>query len=108
MPYVRFHALKEDQVANISKDLKHELAQTLNTTEEAWEIEFVSSVFFTNGIQTMTPPFVEVIWMARPQEIQDLCAKVIAENIKRSTKQDSFILFHNVPRETFYKNGIHF
>lgn len=108
MPYIRFHAFSENQVANISKDLKQELAAALNTAEESWEIEFISSSFFTKGIRTPTNPFVEVIWMTRPQGAQDLCAKVIAENLKRSTNQDIFILFRNVPKEAFYKNGTHF
>jgi len=108
MPYVRFHALNEEQVAIISKNLKYELAQALNTTEEAWEIEYISSTFYAKGLKTMSLPFVEVIWMARSQEVQDLCANLIAGNIKSSVGQDSFILFHNVAKQNFYKNGIHF
>jgi len=108
MPYIQFHALTEDQVANISKDLKQELATALNIAETAWEIELIQSEFFNNGGKVTTNPLVEIIWMTRAQEAQDTAAKIISENLKRLIGRDSFILFRNVAKETFYKNGVHY
>jgi hypothetical protein len=108
MPYVRLHALKEAQASELSKDLKKELASALKTTEESWEIELIQTAFFDKGTKTDSIPFIEIIWMTRPQEVQDLCAKTVTECLKKVANLDAYILFHNVSKNAFYKNGAHF
>ena len=108
MPYIRFYALEQEQVVNVSKDLKYELANALNINEDAWELMYMPSSFFSKGVSVSGAPFIEVIWMTRPQEVQDLCAKIVSANIKKSTQLDCMILFLNTPKENFYKNGIHY
>lgn len=108
VPYIRFYALEQEQVINVSKDIKYELAKALNINEDAWELMHMPSSFFSKGVSVSAVPFIEVIWMTKPQEVQDLCAKIISDNIKRLTQLECMILFLNIPKENFYKNGIHY
>ena len=54
-------------------------------------------------------PFVEVAWFDRGQEVQDMVAKIITDNIRENLNVESMDLAFTVfEKEKYYENGEHF
>lgn len=109
MPHIRFRALKEDQVRQLSSELSPVLASAIQTSEDNFTFELVGSQFFAQGKATESYPFVEVLWFARTQDIQSECARLITEAVKAITKaEDVVVVFVVLEKTAYYENGKHF
>jgi phenylpyruvate tautomerase PptA (4-oxalocrotonate tautomerase family) len=109
MPHLRVRAVTENQIQKISESLIAELAQTLKSPEDNFTLELISSRFYEKSKPIDSYPFVEVLWFARPKEMQDLAAKLITDKIKSITQaQDVIVVFQVLEKASYYENGEHF
>lgn len=109
MPHIRLRALKKEYVKTLSEILIQDLALTINTAADNFTFEWIGSEFFHDGKETPSYPFIEVLWFARPQEIQDQTAKIITEKVKDLTRsQDVVVVFQVLEKPAYYENGEHF
>jgi hypothetical protein len=109
MPHIRFRALKEDQVRQLSSELCPVLASAIQTSEDNFTFELVGTQFFVQGKTTDSYPFVEVLWFARSQDLQDQCARLITEKVKTiSNAEDVIVVFSILEKSSYYENGTHF
>lgn len=109
MPHIRFRSLTEDQVRQLSLELSPVLASAIQTSEDNFTFELVSTRFFVQGKVVESYPFVEVLWFARSQNIQDQCARLISEKVKAtSSAEDVVVVFTVLEKSAYYENGKHF
>jgi hypothetical protein len=112
MPHIRFRAVKEDHVEKLSALLCKDLAKAMETSEDNFTFELVATQFFAQGKKVESYPFVEVLWFARSQEIQNLSAKIITEKVKAiealAAYEDVIVVFQALPKTSYYENGEHF
>ncbi|CAE78829.1 conserved hypothetical protein [Bdellovibrio bacteriovorus HD100] len=109
MPHIRMRAVKKEHVQLLSDSLAKELAPAMKTPVDNFTFELVQTQFFSGGQQTDSYPFIEVLWFARSQEVQDECASIITRQIKSiADYEDVVIVFQVLAKEAYYENGIHF
>lgn len=109
MPHIRFRALSAERVKKLSQDLLTVLATTIPAKEDTFTFEVINSEYFFRGEKIDGYPHAEVWWFERPQELQDLVAKIITEKIKSLTSaEDVLVTFHNLNRNAYYDNGQHY
>ena len=109
MPHIRMRAVKKEHVQELSASLAKELAPAMKTAIDNFTFELVQTQFFSSGQETVSYPFVEVLWFARSQEVQDECASIITRQIKKiGPYEDVVVVFHVLLQESYYENGIHF
>ena len=109
MPHIRMRAVKKEHVQELSASLAKELAPAMKTAIDNFTFELVQTQFFSSGQETVYYPFVEVLWFARSQEVQDECASIITRQIKKIGRyEDVVVVFHVLLQESYYENGIHF
>lgn len=109
MPHIRFRAVKNEYIQELSALLCKELAQEMGTSEDNFTFESIATQFFSQGAKTESYPFVEVLMFARPQSIQDRTAQIITDHLKRVGKyEDVIVVFQHLPKEMYYENGRHF
>ncbi|UOF02918.1 DUF1904 domain-containing protein [Bdellovibrio reynosensis] len=96
-------------MAKLSSTMVKDLAAIINTSEDNFTFEVVSSQFFSEGQETASYPFVEVLWFARTQEVQNSCASYICDKVRELTKQpDVVVIFVELNKTAYYENGKHF
>ncbi len=109
MPHIRMRAVKKEHVQDLSASLAKELAPAMKTAIDNFTFELVQTQFFSSGQETVSYPFVEVLWFARSQEVQDECASIITRQIKKIGRyEDVVVVFQVLLQESYYENGIHF
>ncbi|WP_413288153.1 DUF1904 domain-containing protein [Bdellovibrio sp. HCB337] len=109
MPHIRFRALQSQQVRQLSQELSPVLASAIQTSEDNFTFELIQTQFFSQGQETTSYPFVEVLWFARSQDVQDRCALIITEKVKTLTKaEDVVVVFSTLEKTAYYENGKHF
>lgn len=109
MPHIRIRAVKKDHVCQLSQSLAPELAQVMNTAEDNFTFEFIATEFFSQGQPSASYPFVEVLWFARSQEVQDASARIITAKVKALTGvEDVVVVFQVLEKSSYYENGQHF
>lgn len=109
MPHLRFKAVPEKIVSDLSQTLPKELASVLQTSEDNFSFELVSSNFYENGQKTSFYPFVEFAWFDRGQKVQDQVAQIIYHRVKEVFPADYITLvFLDLPKTSYYENGQHF
>lgn len=109
MPHLRFRALDSKYAAELSASLPQELAPVMQTTEDNFTFESIATDFYTAGKKSDSYPFVEVLWFARGQQVQDQSARIITERIKKLTNSvDVVVVFHALDKSAYYENGEHF
>ncbi|UXR63731.1 DUF1904 domain-containing protein [Bdellovibrio bacteriovorus] len=109
MPHVRFRAVNKEQVQKLSQTLPAELAPAMNTSPDNFTFELVATHFFSAGTTTESYPFIEVLWFARSQEIQNECAGIITRQLKQlGSYEDVVVVFQVLAKEAYYENGSHF
>ena len=102
-------AMSAEHVSSLSQTLVEELATVMQTSADNFTFELVSTQYFERGQASKAYPFIEVLWFARSQEIQDLSAKLITEQVKALTKaQDISVIFQELRPNAYYDNGTHF
>jgi hypothetical protein len=81
----------------------------MNTSVDNFTFERVETVYYSEGRVVDSFPFVEVLWFARSQAIQDQCAQIITERVKALVPSlDVVVVFMVLPKESYYENGLHF
>ncbi|MGZ3772018.1 MAG: DUF1904 domain-containing protein [Bdellovibrio sp.] len=109
MPHVRFRAISADVMPELSRTLPTKLSVAINTPVDNFTMELIPTTFYANGFVDNSYPFVEVLWFQRSQEIQDECAKIITEEIKKLTScEDVVVIFKALEKNAYYENGNHF
>ncbi|MEK2644500.1 DUF1904 domain-containing protein [Bdellovibrio sp. BCCA] len=109
MPHIRMRAVKKDHVRQLSQNLAPELAQVMSTAEDNFTFECIATEFFFQGQATVSYPFVEVLWFARSQEVQDSSARIITDKVKALTgAEDVVVVFQVLEKSSYYENGQHF
>ena len=109
MPHLRIRAVDLEHVRALSETLAPELATAMNTEIDNFTFEAIPTEFFFNGHAANGYPFVEVLWFARPQAVQDYSARIITQQIKQLTQApDVVVVFVALSRESYYENGEHF
>lgn len=109
MPHLRFKAVSEETVRQLSKDLPADLARIISTTEDNFSFELVQNRFFEGGKETAFYPFVEFAWFDRGQEVQDRVAELITEKLKQITRAEYVaVVFLDLPKNCYYENSKHF
>lgn len=106
MPHLRFRALSAQNVQTLSVSLPKVLAPAMETSEDNFTFEVISTEFFTNGKSDKSYPFVEVHWFARSQEIKTSSAKIITEQVKALTAAaDVVVVFIPLAKVDYFENG---
>ncbi|MFV8259557.1 DUF1904 domain-containing protein [Bdellovibrio bacteriovorus] len=109
MPHIRMRAVNKEHVQELSDSLARELAPAMKTAIDNFTFELVQTQFFSSGRETASYPFVEVLWFARSQEVQDECASIITRQIKEIGRyEDVVVVFQVLRQESYYENGTHF
>jgi len=109
MPHIRFKALKSDQVAKLSQSLPEPLAKAMATDPDNFTFEYLPYQFFEKGQAVSSYPFVEVLWFARAQSVQDESAQIITQAIKAlGDYNDVVVTFTVISRSDYYENGVRF
>ncbi|KYG64617.1 pseudouridine synthase [Bdellovibrio bacteriovorus] len=102
-------AIKTEVVSQMSSELPKILADEMNTSEDNFTFEAVSTQFFAKGKPDASYPFIEVLWFARSQEVQNRCAEIITAKVKEAMKCDDVVVVFQVLEKTaYYENGTHF
>lgn len=109
MPHIRFRSVKSEEVRKLSASLGEELAGIMQTSADNFTFELISTQFFAAGVPTESYPFVEVLWFARSQEVQDRSAATITSSLKTlGGYEDVIVVFQELPKNNYYENGQHF
>lgn len=109
MPHIRFRSLQSHHVSQLSVELTPALASAIQTSEDNFTFELIQTQYFIHGQPTSSYPFVEVLWFARSQEVQDRCALLITEKVKALSKaEDVVVVFTVLEKTAYYENGTHF
>jgi hypothetical protein len=109
MPHIRMRAISAEHVATLSSSLVPDLAQIIQTPVDNFTFELIETRFFEKGSLTKAYPFVEVLWFARSQEVQDACARLITDKVKALVPEnDVAVVFTVVNATAYYENGSHF
>lgn len=109
MPHIRLRGLSSEQITNLNVPLIKELSAITESPENHFTFEHVQTNFFVEGKLSKGEPFIEVLWFARDQQVQDACAKVITNKIKMLTPdKDVTVIFIELSKISYYENGEHF
>lgn len=109
MPHIRFRAVKNEYIQELSTLLCKELAHEMGTSEDNFTFESVATQFYSLGKAVESYPFVEVFLFERPQAVQDQCAKIITHHLKRlGSYEDVIVVFVKLAKNAYYENGEHF
>lgn len=109
MPQIKVRGIKASDICTISEKMIDELVEAVKCPRDYFEIECIQSVAIKNGKISEVYPFVEVSWFDRGQEIQDVVASIITNNIRENLKIENMDLAFTVfEKEKYYENGEHF
>lgn len=112
MPHLRIRALSDSAVKDLSLSLPKELAAILNTSEDNFTVEKITTTFYSKGelvSEDQADPMIEFLWFDRGIEVRDLAAKKVTELVKPFTKSKYIALvFVDLPKQSYYENGVHF
>lgn len=109
MPHLRIRGLSEKSVQQLSLELPPVLSKLLQTPEDHFTVERVSTQFFCQGKASEGAPMIEVFWFDRGQDMKDQCAQVLTEKLQSVSKSDSLVvIFFAIPKNSYFENGRHF
>ena len=106
MPHLRFRAINQNAVQELSHELVAPLSEIIETDPDNFTFERIETTYFQGGNPVESYPFVEVLWFARSSEVQNRCAEFLTEKIKAKTKSpDVVVVFQVLDRKAYYENG---
>lgn len=109
MPHLRFRAVSEENVKQLSENLLEPLAFTLGCPEDYFTFEYVPNVFYYGGEKALNPsPTIEVHWFTRTQDQQNLVAQMIHEALTALGYEETIIIFKKLEETAYYDNGQHY
>lgn len=108
MPHLRFRAVEEVHVAQLSDTLLEPLAFTLNCPEDYFTFEYLPTQFYYAGQKVKGLATVEIHWFSRSQDIQDLVAQMVHEGLQKLGYEETSVIFTELRSEAYYDNGQHY
>ena len=109
MPHIRMRAVTSEQAAALSSTLVQDLAQIIQTPVDNFTFELIETRFFEKGMLSKAYPFIEVLWFARSQDVQDACARLITDKVKALVPEnDVAVVFTVLNASAYYENAKHF
>jgi len=110
MPHLRIRALSDSAVKALSVSLPSELAKILNTPEDNFTVEKISTTFYRGGeVFAEADPMVEFLWFDRGLEVRDAAAKKVTDLVGLYTKSEFItVVFTDLPKDSYYEYGKHF
>lgn len=109
MPHLRFRGLTGPVVSLLSKELAGPLSEAVGSPQDHFTYEVIQTQYFFDGEYVGGSPFVEILWFAREQSIQNQVTEIITTQIKSLTPElDVVVVFTNLSKQSYYENGEHF
>ncbi len=112
MPHIRIRALSDSAVKDLSVSLPAELAKILNTPEDNFTVEKISTIFYRAGQVTkdeQSDPMIEFLWFDRGTDVRDKAAKKITELVQPYTSSKFIaVVFTKIEKDHYYENGMKF
>ncbi|MDB1144731.1 MAG: DUF1904 family protein [Alcaligenaceae bacterium] len=102
MPQLIFKGVKAKDVAEISKELPHQLAKISDTPLDYFTLERPDTNYFFDGKPFDMYPLIEVIQFDRGVEIERQMAKAIQEAVKKCNYEQCEVYFTHIGREDYY------
>ena len=104
MPHVTVRGVQEQELREISHELKRVVVSAAETKEEYVKI-FYSPVRRVDEEEEVA---VDIYWMHRPQELCDRVAKTVTDFLKDRGKGFVQVTFTEFPGSHFYENCVHY
>jgi hypothetical protein len=103
MPILEFSGIEEKAIVNCQKELIDRLSQATESSTDNF-------VLMLDQKKQITPScyYVNVKWFDRGQEVQDKCAEIITEILKKEGVRPLDIIFHVLNENRYYEDGKHF
>ena len=108
MPQLKIRGVEVEKICSFSKNLIDELEAIINCPRSYFTIEHISSTFIADGSVSKAYPFVEVLWFARGQDVQDKTAVAVAKAFQNAGYENVDVIFTALQEKDYYENGIHF
>lgn len=110
MPHLRFRAVSVDTLQRISAPLMADLCALTGGKPEFVTLECVPSQWVRDGQPEAGFPFVELVWLERPQEMQDAAAALITRHLKGVLGEQTYVVVQVLPivKSHYYSNGQHY
>lgn len=106
MPHLRFRALPQKSVEEISLESLATLSELVGTPQENFTFELINTTYFSQGEVTQGDPFVEVLWFPRSLDIQDRTAQYLTDLLKKKTPaKDIIVVFTTLTPRAYYENS---
>lgn len=106
VPHIRIRSVSEKNVQALSKKLPKDLAKAMETTEDNFSFELISTKYFSNGKAKKSYPYIEVHWFERTQEIKQRSANIITDLVRSLTKaEDIAVVFTPIQKSDYFENG---
>ncbi|ACA86605.1 DUF1904 family protein [Shewanella woodyi] len=110
MPHIRLRGLPEAAVIDLSRTLLHDLAKICNVNQQAFTLDWVSSVSYRDGMRELSTTQVEVLWFPKDPNTHQMVESAIREAIKivYPELQNLSVIFIALDPSTYFRNGEHF
>lgn len=108
MPQIRIHGIDVEKIRPISTSLVDNLTEIVGCPRDYFVIECIHSCAVKDGDIVPVPPFVEIVWFDRGQEVQDRVAQEITRQIQTTEVDNVDIAFAVFKKYRYYENGEHF
>lgn len=112
MPHLRIRGLDDSVIQKLSQSLPQELAKTLNTSEDNFTIEKISTTFFRSGQplkDSEADPMIEFLWFDRGADARQRAAQIVTAQVKAYSSSEAIaVVFTTLPKDHYFENGKHF
>lgn len=108
MPQIKIRGVHPEQVCQISTEMVDNLTTIIDCPRDYFTIECIHSTAIRDGAIIPVPPFVEVAWFDRGQEVQDLVAREITTQFQSVGIESLDVAFIRFEKPCYYENGEHF
>lgn len=108
MPHLRFRAVDEAIVKEVSEPLAEALSFALNCPVDFFTFEHIKTSFFAGGESVKGIPTIEVLWFDRGQEAQNFTATMLHEAMLAKGYEETTIIFLPLVKNAYYDNGQHY
>ena len=106
MPHIRIKSLSEKHMKTISQTFPKDLAKIMETSEDNFSFELISTQYFLNGKSAKSYPYIEIHWFERSQDCKEKSAKFITDQIRNLTKEDDIaVVFIPIKKSDYFENG---
>lgn len=108
MPHLRFRAIESEKVRDLSDILVEKLSFALSCPEDYFTFECIHSDFYFKEVKVKAIPQIEIHWFERGQDLRNLVAQIVHEEVLRLGFEETIIWFTPLIKEAYYDNGQHY